>query len=441
MIAGNLHRMRFSCLCLASLGLFSVAHAQNMLTLQEALNLGKQRNGTILAAMKDVDAAKARVSQSKSAFLPSVTLSYGYSDERIENFDVGGDDPFRTTLTKGGSFTLSTSITLLDTGERRLGVRSASYALQSQQSLTLQTLRLTLVDVYALYVDALRAQELQRVSEAEVQRAEDVVKQAEAQAKVGDIAEKDVYQPRADALNAKVNFLSAKNDTARSKADLKAGIGWDNDKDLPPLSPITEVADDEVPLDESEAVALGFKNRADLKSQRFQVSQLATSVSLAKVANGPTVDAGYSFSRQKGDLADSGHGAFSLLISYPLFDGGFRRDDVRIAEANLAAARYDLIQSERTARAEIEALVQENILGKQRIEAANLAREAAKINFEKVLQAKQLGAEGTDLVAVSTAQVSLVTAETNAVQAIYDYAISRIRLRLAVGASVPGETN
>ena len=94
---------------------------------------------------------------------------------------------------------------------------------------------------------------------------------------------------------------------------------------------------------------------------------------------------------------------------------------------------------EREAKAEIESLVQENSLNRQRIDAAKLAVEAARINFEKVSKANELGSIGTDLVAVSTAQVSLVTAETNAVQALYDYAISRVRLRLATGSSVPGE--
>ena len=214
-------------LCLAAAGLWSSAHADETLTLERALSLGKQRNGTIVAALRDLDAARARLAQSRSGFFPSVTLSYGYSDQRIDNYKVPVSDPFRTQTSRGTAGTLSTSLTLLDTGERSLGVRSASLGLDSQRFSTLQTLRATLVDVYTRFVEALRSQELERAAEAEVGRAGDVLKQAEAQAKVGDIAQKDVYQPRADALNAKVSFLAAQNGTTKSRAGLKAGIGWD----------------------------------------------------------------------------------------------------------------------------------------------------------------------------------------------------------------------
>ncbi|HVT12571.1 MAG TPA: TolC family protein [Fimbriimonadaceae bacterium] len=425
--------------CLAATCLLATAHADDTLTLEQALSLGKQYNGTIVAAMRDLDAAKAKLVQSKSGFFPSLTLSYGYSDQRFDNYKVPSNDPLRTTFTRGTSGTLSADWTLLDTGERELGVKSATDGLESQQASTLQTLRSTLVDVYTRYVEALRSQELQKAAQAEVARADDVLKQAEAQAKVGDIAQKDVLQPRADALNAKVSLLAAQNGTTKSQASLKAGIGWDYAKDLPALAPLGQPTSGQELSDTQAIIRAGLQNRNDLKAERKFVDQLSISVRQAKLAYGPTLNAGYSYTRQGGSLADSGNGVFSVFVSYPLFDGFSRKSDIRIAEANLAAAKADLTQAEREAAAEIESLVRENELDRQRIEAANAALEAARTNFDKVYQAKQLGAEGADVVALSTAQSSLVTAETNAIQATYDYAIAQVRLRLATGLSVPGE--
>lgn len=433
--------MRLAFLCLAAVGLLATVHADETLTLDKALSLGKQHNGNILAAMRDLDVARARLVQSKSGFFPSLTLSYGYSDSRTDNFKVPSSDPFRSTKSSGTLGTLSASWTLLDTGERSLGVRSASLGVESQTAASLQKVRVTLVDVYTRFVEALRSQELQRAAQAEVGRADDVLKQAEAQAKVGDIAAKDVYQPRADALNARVSFLAAQNDTTRTRANLKSGIGWDYGQDLPTLAPLDQPAAEEAALEEKAVIKAGLANRSDLKSQRKLVDEFAIAVKQAKLAYGPTLNANYGYTRQSGGLADSGNGAFSIFVSYPLFDGFSRKSDVRIAEANLAAAKADLVQAEREAAAEIESLVRENQLDRQRIEAANLALEAARINFDKVYQAKQLGAQGADVVALSTAQVSLVTAETNAIQATYDYAIARVKLRLATGLSVPGETD
>ena len=433
--------MRLAFICVAGAGFLAFAHSQEPLTIEAALALGKQRNGTIQAALRDIDAAKARLAQSRAAFLPTLNLSLGYSDQRNDNFRVPSNDPFRSVKTAGTSASVEGEITLIDTGERALGVRSSSYALEVQRASSLQVLRNTLVDVYVRFVDALRAQELQKASQAEVARADDVLKQAEAQAKVGEIAEKDVLQPRADALNARTGLLAAQNDTTRSLAELKAGIGWEYGQPLPALAPLGQMPSEEGAPDVQGIVKEGLERRVDLQAQRKRVEQFAVAVKQAKLAYGPTLNGGYSFTRQGGSLSDSFNGVFSVFVSYPLFDGNRRKQEIRIAEANLAATKADLVQAERDAAAEIEALVYENSLDVQRIAAANLALEAARVNYDKVFRAKQLGAEGADVVALSTAQVSLVIAETNAIQAAYDYAIARVRLRLATGLPVPGEQN
>ena len=51
--------------------------------------------------------------------------------------------------------------------------------------------------------------------------------------------------------------------------------------------------------------------------------------------------------------------------------------------------------------------------------------------------ARQAGA--SELIELLTAQVSLVTAESNYVEARYDTLISRVRLKLATGRPLPGE--
>ena len=101
-------------------------------------------------------------------------------------------------------------------------------------------------------------------------------------------------------------------------------------------------------------------------------------------------------------------------------------------EANLA-------QQERVARAEIEATYEEVLQNAERQEAAQAALKAAQVNFDAAVSAQSKGA-GT-LIEVLTAQVTLATAESNAVEARFDLKISQIRLRLVTGAPLPGEPN
>jgi outer membrane protein len=87
--------------------------------------------------------------------------------------------------------------------------------------------------------------------------------------------------------------------------------------------------------------------------------------------------------------------------------------------------------------AEVEATVKEYTQNALLLEASNLALEAAQLNYNAASEAQRLGA--SDLIEVLTAQVTLVTAETNRVQALYDLLISEVRLDLVVGDPLPGE--
>src|SRR4051812_16450416 len=49
----------------------ALANAQQTLTLDDALRMAKERNGTVRAALYDVDAAHSRVAQALAAFFPT----------------------------------------------------------------------------------------------------------------------------------------------------------------------------------------------------------------------------------------------------------------------------------------------------------------------------------------------------------------------------------
>jgi outer membrane protein len=127
----------------------------------------------------------------------------------------------------------------------------------------------------------------------------------------------------------------------------------------------------------------------------------------------------------------------SLLISYPLFDAGRSRAVARETALNIDANLQDLLQAERTARAEIESAYRELLQNRERLDAAKAALQAAEINYAAAVESQRLGA--ASVVEVSLARVSLITAQSEAIQATYDYAISNSRLQLVTGRPLPGE--
>lgn len=424
----------FSLVALAILAVS--ASAQTQLSLDEALKMAQQKNGDLAAARKQIEAARARANQARAAFFPTITPSIIFNDNRNDFLTGNG----------GGSFTsiqsdLTTAVDLkwqvLDSGERGLQFDQARKGLDAQTLQTLQTLRTTLFTVYQQYFEVIRTQELVRTATAQVERAQKSFDQAKKQFEVGELAEKDTYQPKADLLNAKVDLLSAQNRRNTAEADLKATIGWDSTSPLPPLQTLPE-PERKDPGTLDSLVAEGLTNRADLNAQRRLLEQQALGVEVTKRLNGLRWSLDVGFGKQFGrDNVNSRQ--LSISASYPLFNGGLSRENIKESQASYEASQATLTQDERVIRSDIESAYRELILNGERVDAAKVALEAAQANYDKVSRAQELGAAGADVVAVSTAQVTLVQAETNYVEAIYDYYISAARLDLVVGRPVRGE--
>lgn len=410
----------------------SMASAQSTLTLDEALKLAEERNGTIIAARFDVEAARQRVNQARSAFLPTITPQYTYNSNRTEIDVVSGS---RFAQQEGGNSLVRSSWRLLDGGERMYSLRSSKSSLSAQQFSAEQTLRSTLFTVTQQYFEALRSQELQKVANAQVERSNEILKSVLARIEAKDAAEIERYQAEADLANAKVQSLVARNRVSSTSADLKGTIGLEAEKPLPVLVADTNVASVTGPVELSTLEKEGLANRADLQARRLALESLGFSRSRARREAGLSfgVDASFDQHLTPKSLEDR---AISLNLTYPLFDGGNRRAIVRELDQNIQADRAALQQAERTVRAEIEATHSEFRQNFDRLEAAQVALNAAKINYQAALDSRKAGAY--DLLQVIAAQLSLVTAESNHIEAVYDYKISEARLNLVTGRPIRG---
>lgn len=405
------------------------------LSLEEAVQLAKQRNGTVRSAYLGLESAKSRERQAFADFLPAITPSFRYSNTRAETYT----GPSKGLVTSDDGFTtLSASWRLLDAGQRDWSYRAAKRLAASEGASALQTLRDVLFEVQQEYFDTLRAQELFRVADAQVIRAKELLDQTLFQIELGAAPKKDRLQAEADYLNAKVSKLQAENQTATTAAQLKATIGWDDPATLPELQKVAEPSEfpQLEPLD--SLLKEGLDNRPDIRDLRLRVESQRFNVLIAEREASITwsLDATYDRSFSP-DVSDDRR--LTFLISMPLFDGGFSRESARQASLSWQSLRAVLVQSQRQARAEIEAAYSVLMQDIERVQAAKAALDAAKLNYQAAFESQRMGAEGTSILTVLTAQVSLVTAESNYVEALYDYFISGARLRLAVGRPLLGE--
>ncbi len=407
------------------------------LSLQGALQMAKQRNGGVRAAYFNYQVSRSRVTSAYGSFLPTLTPSVTRQNSRTVYQTgrlVGSSDDLTTTSG------VTAAWRLLDSGTRLATLDQSRTARDAQELTSLDSLRSVLYDVVSKYYNALRAEELLRVQDQQVTRTAEILKQTEYRAseEVGDVPKKDVFQAKADAANAAVSQLVARNQVATSRADLKAVLGWQPDQPMPTL--VKPAADVPAMVDYTleQALADGLANRPDLNAARKQVETQKYGVRLAKIDAGVTytIDAQYT----KGFSPDvNEQSQLVMMATFPLYDGKRSGEAVRAQELSLKSQQASLEQTERTARADIESAYKAFAQNRERFAAAKVAMDAATENYNAALESQRLGA-GT-IIEVLTAQVSLATAESAYVEAVYDTLISEVQLRKVTGRTVPGETD
>lgn len=410
-----------------------LASGQSGTTLEQALEIATQNNGTIMSALLQYQASRSSALVAKSAYYPSLTPTYSYETSRLNTL-TGPDVGLLNDVSSTSSVTAAWL--LLDDGTRDAAYRRSALFRDASRDTSIATIRRTLFDVHSAFYDAIRAEELLKVRQRQLLRAVEVENQAKAFAEEGAGAQKDVLQATADMLNAKAAEISARNRVSTTRANLKAILGLSGSDQLYTLVSPEVTVEEELQMGLEEAIQLGLDSRQDLSAQQFRVDAQKQSVRLSRINNTAqwTIDARHvkSFSPDPFDRT-----ALVFQVTVPLFDGFSSKESWRAESMTLQALKSDLTQSERQAVAEIETAYNEYYLNNERLVASRAALDAARINYEATFEARKEGA--ADLIEVLTAQVSLTTAESNMIESRFDSLVSRVRMRLVTGQSIPGE--
>jgi outer membrane protein len=414
--------MRLSLVICVGLLAVAAVNAQETLSLDDALRLALQNNGLARAALAEIDAADARLAAARANLYPSIDLSSSTTRTRIE----GGGAIADTTQRQNG---FGLEWLLLDNGQRELRIRQSSRTVEATRQSTRDTLRRVLFQTARAYYEVLRRKELLQVADTAVRRAETLLEVAKAQAEVGTAPQKDVLQAEADLANARVQQIQARNALRLAETDLKRLIGWDAQKPLPALTAPDAPPSPDPTLSVEQLWQRARLQRPDLRDAelRLQISRLGLDAARLNSLLRLQISArGF----REYEPNSRTQGSLSIVASYPLFDGGLTR-------ASLQSAQFRLQQAERDAYAEVESALLSIREAFERLEASKIAVAAAQRNFDAAQESLREGV-GT-IVEVLTAQLALITAETNLVQATYDAAVAELQLRLATGERLPAE--
>ncbi|MGB6595980.1 MAG: TolC family protein [Candidatus Acidiferrum sp.] len=257
------------------------------LTLHQAEQIAIQNHPRIRAAMNLASAAKAQVTETRSAYYPTVYGSLtGVDAENNSRVAAGGlNNPIIYDRYANG-VTVNQLIT--DFGRTRELVKSSDFNAQAQQATVVTTRADVLLQVDQAYFFALKAQSVLAVAEETVKARQLGSDQVTELAKNKIKSELDVNFANVNLAQAQLLLIQAQNDLQSSFARLSAALGYSdlrtfqlNDEPMPAAPPV-EV---------SGLVQQALRDRPELVSQRLAVSSSQSYAIAERDLKLPTVTA------------------------------------------------------------------------------------------------------------------------------------------------------
>lgn len=399
------------------------------LTLKDAIRVALQRHPSVAIAKNQVEQARARQLRAEARYFPTISPSVNYINQQTRTALPG----FGTRIGKIDETRSDIALrqTVFDSGQRDIAAAQARRSLEAAEQGYREAIQQKVLSVTTAYYELLRRRALLRVAEANVERAQQTVDVVRAQVEVGVAAQKDVLQAEAELANAQVGLIQARNQVRLAEANLRSelGVGQEvplqtaevGDKEAEALAPLMSL---------EEYLQQAWKQRPDLQRQRANNEIQRLNLRLAQIEAGLQVQSDFTYGRRiDPDPGDTR--SFSIVVTYPLFDGGAARAAVRESRAAYESAQQQMEQLQLGVRLEVEQAYLSRAEAQERLSAARKALEAARVNYEAALESRREGV--SSLIEVINAQVALVNAETNYVQAIYDLLAAEARLQRAIG--------
>jgi outer membrane protein len=412
----------------------SPVHAGTKLTLRECVDTALKNQPAIRAAQWHVNAGSGRETQAASPYFPQVSASTGYS----ENRSLGG--AFGESSTKSYTTTLSVNQLLYDFGKTGNALDVARWGTRSSQQDLERIIQEAVLNVKQSYFSLLQAKKLVLVEQKTVEQTESHLKQAQAFFRAGSKPRFDVTRAEVDVNTARLGLINANNSVRIRTIALNNAMGTDPgtaidiDDAFPPAA--------EVPsLEKAQADSL--KNRPELMKTEADIEAAKARVRAEESNYFPTLSANGAYNWAtgtqdlgeingmplQGDVQNSWNAG--VMLTVPLFQGGLTRGRVSEARADLIALEIQRDAAKQSILLDVNQAYADMDGAKLRIDVMESSLQKARENLE-LAQGRYEAGIGP-YIEVTDAQLSAVQAETDHIQAQYDYQLSVARLLKAMG--------
>jgi|1185.fasta_scaffold10288_1 outer membrane protein len=409
--------------------------------LQHAIELARRNAPAAVQARGQIRTANSQVRAAYSAFLPSVTITAGQSNQTGDRIGQSGNIvPFNPKHPWSYSTGLRSSLRLFDGGQRFYQISQSKADVGAAEANEVAQQFNVALQVKTQYYTILAARESEGAAATQLGQAEAQLRAAVARVRAGAATLSDSLRSVIQVGNARLALLTAQNNLRIASAALTRLVAA-------PYLVTAEASDTlERPLSEVDSVALmqlALRGPAVEQATAQSLSAQAA-VRSARAPYLPTID--LSFNRGGSGFAPYGTGAsgdtslnrqypyantFQFSASYPLFNN-YQRENAR-TQAQVAKENAD------AALRDARFAAQQNIV--QQLASLHAALERIQIQHASVASAEEdlrvqqqryaLGA--STLLDLLTSQTTLDQQRAALIQARQDYRLARAQIEAVIG--------
>ncbi|WP_297337881.1 TolC family protein [Algoriphagus sp.] len=408
------------------------------LDLNELVEYALKHSPLIRQSELDQQIGERQIRSSLSGWLPQLTANYQFTNNlKLQTQPIGDQlitfgQPFASNLN------LSATQTLFNRDQ--FFASKAAGLIRSELSQSLQTDRInTLVAVSKAYYDILLTYEQIRILDENLQRQQKQYQDAKNRFEVGLVDKTDFQRALIALANLKSNRNRVETSLKAKHAFLKEIAGFPVDQDLSLDYDYTEM-EGRAKLD--SGLDFSLENRVEYQLAKTQFAATELQTNYARWAYIPNFNGFYNynflyFNRSFSNLYNQAFPTSSvgITVAIPLFQGGKRIQEVKLARLQEARAEVGLRDFEKQLNTEYETALANYKASyvdwetlKSNMELAKEVYQTIKLQYDEGVKAY------VDLI---VAETELRTAQINHYNALYSVLSSKLDLMRALGQINP----
>ena len=404
----------------------------NAETFTQALKKAYEDNSELNAERESINISEQELKVSRSAYLPTITLSGTQSEESTEKLtkQSGGDARLDDVDPTEQSITITQ--TLIDFG-RRAELEKSKIGLDLSKAKLLKKEQDILYKSIEAYTGLIAANEKFKINQSNVNLLDRQVETDRIRLERGQITLSDVAQSESSLAEAQAKLIQAESNLLIGLLNYKNVIGEISDPELLSKSSIIEI---DLPISLEAAIELSKKNNPDLKISEFEYQQSKKDTSNAKSDLAPTATLSFDKSKTE-DLSatydEREKDVLKATVTWPFYSGGKNIATLKknqSLELQKSLLLDDMIKENQTNVASAWSSYQSN---QSLLNSVRSQVNAAEIASEGILAEYNSGSNKRTTLEVIQSNSLLLDAQISLADSERNYILSQFNLLKSVG--------